>query len=189
MQPDDTASPVSLGARGILGARLKSRGARLKIEAAATETGQAKPPAGSRRYEGKGCPPALRLRSGQEGRHEGNPGAKNAALKAAALSATADASGARDDECRGGAASSASPGDQEHRQDCLCHKCENQGARLPPESGGRRRRERRPLQRQAGQNRRLEAGATKAKAARLPFGSAQGRKAATKATPERRMPR
>jgi len=29
----------------------------------------------------------------------------------------------------------------------------------------------------------------RAKAARLPFGSAQGRKAATKATPERRMPR
>ena len=102
MQPDDTASPVSLGARGILGARLKSRGARLKIEAAATETGQAKPPAGSRRYEGKGCPPALRLRSGQEGRHEGDPGAKNAALKAAALSATADANGAHDDDCRGG---------------------------------------------------------------------------------------
>jgi len=61
-------------------------------------------------------------------------------------------------------------------------------ARLPPESGGRRRRERR-LQRQAGQNRQPEAGATKAKAARLPFGSAQSRKAATKATPERRMPR
>ena len=129
MQPDDTASPVSLGARGILGARLKSRGARLKIEAAATETGRAKPPAGGRRYEGKGCPPALRLRSGQEGRHEGDPGAKNAALKAAALSATTDANGARDDECREGRMSSASPGAQEHRQDCLCHKCESQGAR------------------------------------------------------------
>jgi hypothetical protein len=34
--------------------------------------------------------------------HKGNLGAKNAALKAAALSATADANGAHDDDCRGG---------------------------------------------------------------------------------------
>jgi hypothetical protein len=154
MQPDDTASPVSLGARGILGARLENQGrpgngkcgskgcppsARKrrtqKTRKAAAETGRAKPPAGSRRYEGKGCPPALRLRSEQEGCHEGDPGAKNAALKAAALSATADANGARDDECRGGAASSASPGAQEHRQDCLCHKCESQGGRPARSSG------------------------------------------------------
>ncbi len=153
MQPDDTASPVSLGARGILGARLENQGrpgngkcgskgcppsARKrrtqKTRKAAAETGRAKPPAGSRRYEGKGCPPALRLRSEQEGCHEGDPGAKNAALKAAALSATADANGAHDDECRGGRRSSASPGEQEHRQDCLCHKCESQCARLQTEA-------------------------------------------------------
>jgi hypothetical protein len=30
--------------------------------------------------------------------------------------------------------SSASPGEQEHRQDCLCHKCESQCARLQTEA-------------------------------------------------------
>jgi len=57
------------------------------------------------------------------------------------------------------------------------HSENAKAARLPPESGGRRRRERRPLRRRAGQNRRLEAGATRARAARLPFGYAQGKKA------------
>jgi len=42
--------------------------------------------------------------------HKGNTGAKNAALKAAALSATADANGAHDDECRDGRMGSASEG-------------------------------------------------------------------------------
>jgi len=93
-------------------------------KAAATKAGRAKPPAGSRRYKGKCCPP--------EGvRYEGNG------------------------------------------------KCK--GARLPPESGGRRRRKRRPLQRQAGRNRRLEAGATRANAARL-------KACATKATANAKAP-